>query len=154
MGQPTRALSMNPDGGANWGALIDELGELVQEAVRQRKVKGPVDRHGVPSSPYRTVKEGNGDRSGQNWRIFAMPSPRCTMGLAACFKRQPQPFRMSDTAGRASPNVASTRRFLFFFFFFFFFFPLTHRGNWLGRDWYKGPPSHGDLLSNPRHPSP
>src|SRR5262249_21347806 len=41
---------------ANWGELIDELERWSKERTT-REVQELFDRHGVPSSPYRTVKQ-------------------------------------------------------------------------------------------------
>src|SRR4029077_12580339 len=45
---------------ANWGELIDELERWSKERTT-REVQELFDRHGVPSSPYRTVKEAMAD---------------------------------------------------------------------------------------------
>jgi CoA:oxalate CoA-transferase len=45
---------------ANWGELIEELEGWSTERTT-REVQAIFDRHGVPSSPYRTVKEAMAD---------------------------------------------------------------------------------------------
>ena len=49
-----------PDRRANWGELIDELESWSKERTTA-EVQAVFDRHGVPSSPYRTVKEAMAD---------------------------------------------------------------------------------------------
>src|SRR5437588_5940358 len=49
-----------PDRRANWGQLIDEL-ETWSKELPSAEVQAVFDRHGVPSSPYRTVKEAMAD---------------------------------------------------------------------------------------------
>src|SRR6266702_2631528 len=49
-----------PDRRANWGLLIEEL-EIWSKELSTAEVQAVFDRHGVPSSPYRTVKEAMGD---------------------------------------------------------------------------------------------
>src|SRR2546430_9512154 len=49
-----------PDRRANWGQLIDEL-EVWSKALSSSEVQAIFDRHGVPSSPYRTVKQAMDD---------------------------------------------------------------------------------------------
>src|SRR6201981_940968 len=49
-----------PDRRANWGALIDELEDWSKERSTE-EVQALFDRHGVPSSPYRTVKAAMAD---------------------------------------------------------------------------------------------
>src|SRR5277367_2332504 len=44
----------------NWGALMDELEEW-SKTLPTAEVQAVFDRHGVPSSPYRTVKEAMAD---------------------------------------------------------------------------------------------
>jgi crotonobetainyl-CoA:carnitine CoA-transferase CaiB-like acyl-CoA transferase len=44
----------------NWGALIDEV-EAWSKTLPSAEVQAIFDRHGVPSSPYRTVKEAMED---------------------------------------------------------------------------------------------
>src|SRR5437764_6570255 len=49
-----------PDRRSNWGQLIDEL-EVWSKALTSGEVQAIFDRHGVPSSPYRTVKQAMED---------------------------------------------------------------------------------------------
>src|SRR6266478_6175808 len=55
---------------ANWGELIDELEEWSKECTTA-EVQALFDRHGVPSSPYRTVKEAMADPQIEHRRAFA-----------------------------------------------------------------------------------
>ena len=49
-----------PNRRANWGQLIDEL-EAWSKTLPKAEVQATFDRHGVPASPYRTVKEAMAD---------------------------------------------------------------------------------------------
>ena len=49
-----------PDRRANWGTLIDEL-EVWSRTRSSAEVQAIFDRHGVPASPYRTVREALDD---------------------------------------------------------------------------------------------
>src|SRR5262249_58375671 len=49
-----------PDRRANWGQLIDELEEWSKQLPRA-EVQAIFDRHQVPSSPYRTVRDALDD---------------------------------------------------------------------------------------------
>jgi len=55
-----RALRNYPDRRANWGQLIDELERWSRE-LPSAEVQAVFDKQGVPSSPYRTVKEAMDD---------------------------------------------------------------------------------------------
>src|SRR6516165_6381141 len=59
-----------PDRRANWGQLIEELERWSRERT-VREVQAVFDRHGVPSSPYRTVKEAITDLQLRHRRAFA-----------------------------------------------------------------------------------
>ncbi len=71
---------------ANWGELIDEI----------------FDRHGVPSSPYRTVKEAMADPQIAHRRAFAEVSD-----AGGTFLALNPPFRMSVATTAATPRVAA-----------------------------------------------
>jgi crotonobetainyl-CoA:carnitine CoA-transferase CaiB-like acyl-CoA transferase len=60
------------------------------------------DRHGVPSSPYRTVKDAMADPQLAHRRAFAE-----IHDAGGAFQALNPPFRMSDTPATASPHVAS-----------------------------------------------
>ena len=49
-----------PDRRANWALLIEEL-EIWSKELGSAEVQAIFDRHGVPASPYRTVKEAMAD---------------------------------------------------------------------------------------------
>ena len=86
---------------ANWGELIDELEEWSKECTTA-EVQALFDRHGVPSSPYRTVKEAMADPQLAHRRAFAE-----IHDAGGTFRALNPPFRMSDTPAAASPHVAS-----------------------------------------------
>jgi len=86
---------------ANWGELIDELEEWSRERSTTQ-VQAVFDRHGVPSSPYRTVKEAMADPQLAHRRAFAE-----IHDAGGTFQALNPPFRMSDTPAAASPHVAS-----------------------------------------------
>ena len=85
----------------NWGELIDEL-ESWSKAHTTVQVQALFDRHGVPSSPYRTVKQAMADPQLAHRRAFAE-----IHDAGGTFQALNPPFRMSDTPAAASPRVAS-----------------------------------------------
>jgi crotonobetainyl-CoA:carnitine CoA-transferase CaiB-like acyl-CoA transferase len=85
----------------NWGELIDEL-ESWSKARMTAEVQALFDRHGVPSSPYRTVKEAMADPQLAHRRAFAE-----IHDAGGTFRALNPPFRMSHTPAAASPRVAS-----------------------------------------------
>lgn len=85
----------------NWGELIDELEEWSRERT-MAEVQAVFDRHGVPSSPYRTVKQAMTDPQIAHRRAFAE-----IHDAGGTFQALNPPFRMSDTPAAASPHVAS-----------------------------------------------
>jgi crotonobetainyl-CoA:carnitine CoA-transferase CaiB-like acyl-CoA transferase len=90
-----------PDRRRNWGELIDELEDWSGERTTE-EVQALFDRHGVPSSPYRTVKEAMADPQLAHRRAFAeVPDAGGT------FLALNPPFRMSDTPAAVSPHVAA-----------------------------------------------
>jgi crotonobetainyl-CoA:carnitine CoA-transferase CaiB-like acyl-CoA transferase len=86
---------------ANWGELIDELEEWSRERSTA-EVQAVFDRHGVPSSPYRTVKEAMADPQLAHRAAFAE-----IQDAGGTFRALNPPFRMSDTPAAASAHVAA-----------------------------------------------
>ena len=86
---------------ANWGELIDELEEWSKERTTE-EVQALFDRHGVPSSPYRTVREAMADPQLAHRRAFAE-----IHDAGGTFRALNPPFRMSETPAAASARVAS-----------------------------------------------
>ena len=84
----------------NWGQLIDELESWSQQRTTQ-EVQAVFDRHGVPSSPYRTVKDAMDDPQLAHRRAFAEV---CDAG--GTFLALNPPFRMSAARPAAAPHVA------------------------------------------------
>jgi crotonobetainyl-CoA:carnitine CoA-transferase CaiB-like acyl-CoA transferase len=85
----------------NWGQLIDELEEWSKERSTA-EVQAVFDRHGVPSSPYRTVREAMADPQLAHRRAFAE-----IQDAGGAFQALNPPFLMSDTPAAACPHVAS-----------------------------------------------
>jgi crotonobetainyl-CoA:carnitine CoA-transferase CaiB-like acyl-CoA transferase len=85
----------------NWGELIDELEEWSKERSTG-EVQAVFDRHGVPSSPYRTVKEAMADPQLTHRQAFAE-----IHDAGGTFRALNPPFRMSETHATARPQVAS-----------------------------------------------
>jgi crotonobetainyl-CoA:carnitine CoA-transferase CaiB-like acyl-CoA transferase len=90
-----------PDRRRNWGELIDELEDWSRERPTE-EVQAVFDRHGVPSSPYRTVKAAMADPQLAHRRAFTE-----IHDAGGTFQALNPPFRMSDTSAAASPHVAS-----------------------------------------------
>ena len=86
---------------ANWGELIDELEDWSNQRPTD-EVQALFDRHGVPSSPYRTVKEAMADPQLAHRRAFAE-----IHDAGGTFRALNPPFRMSYTPSAASPHVAA-----------------------------------------------
>ncbi len=86
---------------ANWGELIDEL-ERWSKVRTTSEVQAIFDRHGVPSSPYRTVKEAMADPQIAHRRAFAEVSD-----AGGTFLALNPPFRMSVATTAATPRVAA-----------------------------------------------
>jgi crotonobetainyl-CoA:carnitine CoA-transferase CaiB-like acyl-CoA transferase len=86
---------------ANWGELIDEL-ERWSKELSTSEVQAIFDRHGVPSSPYRTVREAMADPQIAHRRSFA--EVRDTGGT---FLALNPPFHMSAATAAARPFVAA-----------------------------------------------
>jgi crotonobetainyl-CoA:carnitine CoA-transferase CaiB-like acyl-CoA transferase len=85
----------------NWGELIDELEDWSRERTTE-EVQALFDRHGVPSSPYRTVREAMADPQLAHRRAFAE-----IHDAGGTFRALNPPFRMSDTPAAASPHVSA-----------------------------------------------
>ena len=90
-----------PDRRANWGQLIEEL-ECWSRERTVREVQALFDRHGVPSSPYRTVKEALTDPQLGHRRAFAE-----IRDAGGTFRALNPPFRMSGATAAARPYAAA-----------------------------------------------
>jgi len=86
---------------ANWGELIDEL-EAWSSQLPSAEVQAIFDRHGVPSSPYRTVKEAMEDPQLAHRRAFAEIEDQ-----GGTFRALNPPFRFSAAEPAARPWVAA-----------------------------------------------
>ena len=90
-----------PDRRANWGQLIDEL-ESWSRALPKAEVQAIFDKHGVPSSPYRTVKEAMADA-----QLAHRHSLTEIHDKGGTFRALNPPFRMSNGETAAKPFVVS-----------------------------------------------
>ena len=81
----------------HWGALVDEL-ELWSKALTTAEVQAIFDRHGVPSSPYRTVKEAMADPQLAHRNAFAEIADS-----GGSFLALNPPFRLSGAPVAAQP---------------------------------------------------
>jgi crotonobetainyl-CoA:carnitine CoA-transferase CaiB-like acyl-CoA transferase len=90
-----------PDRRANWGQLIEELEYWSRERT-VCEVQAIFDRHGVPSSPYRTVKEAITDPQLGHRRAFAE-----IRDMGGTFQALNPPFRMSGATAAARPYAAA-----------------------------------------------
>ncbi|MFI4998161.1 MAG: CoA transferase, partial [Hyphomicrobiales bacterium] len=86
---------------ARWGELIDELERWSKERTRQ-EIQAIFDHYGVPSSPYRTVKEAMADPQLAHRGAFAP-----IRDAGGSFLALNPPFRMSATKAAAAPYVAA-----------------------------------------------
>jgi len=86
---------------ANWGELIDEL-ERWSAGLTTAEVQAVFDRGGVPSSPYRTVKEAMADPQITHRRSFTEVHDAGGRFLAIN-----PPFQMSGSTATAQPFVAA-----------------------------------------------
>jgi CoA:oxalate CoA-transferase len=86
---------------ANWGQLIDEV-EIWSKQRTRAEVQAVFDRHGVPASLYRTVKEAMADPQLAHRRSFAEVLDR-----GGSFRALNPPFRFSNAAAAAQPFVAA-----------------------------------------------
>ena len=85
----------------NWGELIDELEEWSRRHTTA-EVQAVFDRHGVPSSPYRTVKEAMADPQLAHRQAFAE-----VHDAGGGFLALNPPFRFSAARAAAVPYVAT-----------------------------------------------
>jgi crotonobetainyl-CoA:carnitine CoA-transferase CaiB-like acyl-CoA transferase len=90
-----------PNRRANWGELIDELERWSTERTTA-EVQAVFDRGGVPSSPYRTVKEAMADPQITHRRSFTEVHDAGGKFLAIN-----PPFQMTATTAAARPFVAA-----------------------------------------------
>src|SRR5436305_8256074 len=90
-----------PDRRANWGQLIDEL-EAWSSQLPKAEVQAIFDRHGVPASPYRTVKEAMADPQLAHRDAFAEIHDK-----GGSFRALNPPFRLTAGEARAKPFVAA-----------------------------------------------
>jgi len=86
---------------ANWGELIDELERWSKERSTS-EVQAIFDRHAVPSSPYRTVREAMADPQITHRRSFA--EVRDTGGTFLAIN---PPFHMTAATAAVRPFVAA-----------------------------------------------
>jgi CoA:oxalate CoA-transferase len=85
----------------NWGALMDELEEW-STTLPTAEVQALFDRHGVPSSPYRTVKEAMKDPQLAHRHSLAEVHDK-----GGSFLALNPPFRMTASRAAAVPHVAA-----------------------------------------------
>ena len=85
----------------HWGDLVDEL-ELWSKERTTAEVQAIFDRHGVPSSPYRTVKEAMADPQLAHRNAFAEITD-----AGGTFRALNPPFRLSAARAAAQPFVAA-----------------------------------------------
>jgi CoA:oxalate CoA-transferase len=88
-----------PDRRANWGQLIEEL-EAWSSQLPSAEVQAIFDRHGVPSSPYRTVKEAMTDPQLAHRNSLAE-----IHDAGGTFLALNPPFRLSGSRAAAQPFV-------------------------------------------------
>jgi CoA:oxalate CoA-transferase len=86
---------------ANWGELIDELERWSRELTTS-EVQAVFDRHGVPSSPYRTVKEAMADPQIAHRHSFTE-----VKDAGGTFLALNPPFYMTAATAAARPFVAA-----------------------------------------------
>jgi crotonobetainyl-CoA:carnitine CoA-transferase CaiB-like acyl-CoA transferase len=85
----------------NWGELIDELEAWSKERTT-KEVQALFDRHGVPSSPYRTVREAMADPQLAHRGALAE-----IHDAGGTFQALNPPFRLSAATAAAVPYVAA-----------------------------------------------
>jgi CoA:oxalate CoA-transferase len=90
-----------PNRRANWGQLIDEL-EIWSRQLTTAEVQAVFNRHGVPSSPYRTVKQALADPQLAHRQALA----EIRDGGGNFLALNP-PFRLSAGRAAAQPFVAA-----------------------------------------------
>lgn len=90
-----------PDRRANWGVFIEEL-EIWSKAHTSAEVQAAFDSHGVPGSPYRTVKEAMADPQLAHRGALAEVHDE-----GGSFQVLNPPFRFSAATAAARPWVAA-----------------------------------------------
>jgi crotonobetainyl-CoA:carnitine CoA-transferase CaiB-like acyl-CoA transferase len=85
----------------HWGELVDEL-ELWSKTLTTAEVQAIFDRHGVPSSPYRTVMEAMADPQLAHRHAFAEIAD-----AGGSFLALNPPFRLSAAPVAAQPFAAA-----------------------------------------------
>jgi CoA:oxalate CoA-transferase len=90
-----------PDRRANWGQLIDEL-EVWSKGLSSAEVQKVFDRHQVPASPYRTVKQAMDDPQLAHRNSFTEIHDG-----GGTFSALNPPFRMTGAETAAKPFVAA-----------------------------------------------
>ena len=95
-----RRFADYPDRRRNWGELVDELEEWSTE-LSTAECQAAFDREGVPSSPYRTVKQVLDDP--QLAHRNALAEVRDASGA---FRVINPPFRMSEAPTQVSDFAA------------------------------------------------
>jgi crotonobetainyl-CoA:carnitine CoA-transferase CaiB-like acyl-CoA transferase len=85
----------------NWGLLIEEI-EAWSSARTSAEVQAIFDRHGVPSSPYRTVKDAMADP-----QLAHRGSLAEVQDQGGSFRVLNPPFRLSAATAAAQPWVAA-----------------------------------------------
>src|SRR5690242_20359350 len=90
-----------PDRRANWGTLIDEL-EVWSRTRTSAEVQAIFDRHGVPASPYRTVREALADPQIEHRRALTE-----VQDAGGSFRVMNPPFRFSAMRAAAQSQVAT-----------------------------------------------
>jgi CoA:oxalate CoA-transferase len=85
----------------NWGALMDELEEW-STTLPTAEVQAVFDRHGVPSSPYRTVKEAMADPQLAHRHALAEVHDK-----GGTFLALNPPFRLTGSRAAAGETVAA-----------------------------------------------
>jgi crotonobetainyl-CoA:carnitine CoA-transferase CaiB-like acyl-CoA transferase len=85
----------------HWGELVDEL-ELWSRTLGTAEVQAMFDRHGVPSSPYRTVKEAMADPQLAHREALAEIAD-----AGGTFLALNPPFRLSGTHTAVQPFAAA-----------------------------------------------
>ena len=98
IGDPRFAKYM--DRRANWGTLIEEL-EIWSTTLASAEVQAIFDRHGVPASPYRTVKAAMADPQLAHRAAFTEVED-----AGGRFRALNPPFRFSASEAAAQPWVA------------------------------------------------
>jgi crotonobetainyl-CoA:carnitine CoA-transferase CaiB-like acyl-CoA transferase len=85
----------------NWGSLMDEL-EQWSTTLPTAEVQAIFDRHGVPSSPYRTVREAMADPQLAHRRSLAEVHDK-----GGSFLALNPPFRLTASRAAAGDHVAA-----------------------------------------------